>query len=102
MKITTNLENWTGEKVTINVNQKKRSFTYCDTKVTLVLTKSYRDDALNCNFYDIMVDGDKWGVVVQDFDDGTIEAYNGDISSESLSRRGDDIYSASVKMISNF
>lgn len=107
MRITLDKENWTGEKVTINVNQVKRSFSLNGCKVTLEQKDKTIVEDWEWRTYNIMVDGWEYplGVVVDhiDFakDTQEIEAWHHEIKEGNLSRTGSSIYDAAAKMLCN-
>ena len=110
MKITTNKDNWSGEEITVKINQAKRSFSLFGYDFVLDKTSDLSKEDHPVVFYDIT--SPSWdvplGVVVHEIDapnnrfqNESYEAWNGSIGEGNLSRTGNSIYEAAIRMLCN-
>ena len=112
MELTVSTENWTGNKITISINEKDRSFPYAGGLIRLAVEEDHhRDATYPMVIYSVMFcdtvgacEPLSLGYVIHDIaweghPEG-FEAYEGDIA-EGLRREGTCIFSAAIKLLHN-
>lgn len=98
MKITLNKENWSGEEITIIINEAERSFKFYDHDVHIVPTIDFdfykKEFDMEC--YDLMIENEKVGWVGKELAEKNWMSMDGDIHRED-----EIIYVAAAKLLSN-
>ena len=109
-EITTSKDNWSGENVTVKINDEEMSFDLYGYKFNLVLKADRSsDDFMPSKYYSVVCP--EWDyplvTIVHNFPDKfrkseSFEAFDGEhITEDALSRTGECIYSAAIKVLCN-
>ncbi len=99
------VKDYKGDPLKVTVNQSKRTFTLYGYKVKLKRNSKSISKVYPSIFYHIMMNNQEYrtGIVVHDLKSKwqreSFEAFHNDISEDELSRTGNNIYEAAIKML---
>lgn len=98
MKITLNKENWSGEEITININEAERSFKFYDHDVHIVPTDDFDfcKKEFDIEGYNLIMDNENVGWVGKE-----LSEKNWMSIGSGIYREDEIIYVAAAKLLSN-